>query len=171
MPIHDQVLATAQRICGQQPEATFKPADIVHALPELNERSVRTHVVSRCCVNAPRNHQSWWPYFERVGHGTYRLCETYRPPSVLSQSPSRRTSEGGPVARRETIHAVITESEGLYVAECLEVAAVTQGESVDETLRHLREALALYLEGEDPEVLGVVASPRLSISMEMPLVE
>lgn len=57
------------------------------------------------------------------------------------------------------------------MAECLEVAAVTQGASVDETLRCLREAIVLYLEGEDPDVLGVVASPRLSISMEMPLVE
>ena len=44
-------------------------------------------------------------------------------------------------ALHETIHTVISESEGAYVAECLEVAVVTQGDSLDETLRNLREAV------------------------------
>ena len=64
------------------------------------------------------------------------------------------------------VHAVITESEGLYVAECLEVAIVTQGASVDETLHNIREALELYMEEEDPALLGLAASPRLSITLE-----
>ena len=38
------------------------------------------------------------------------------------------------------IHAVVVESEGQYVAQCLEVAAVTQGASLDELLGNLREA-------------------------------
>lgn len=69
-------------------------------------------------------------------------------------------------ALHETIHAVISESEAGYVAECLEVAVVTQGDSLDETLHSLREAVQLFMSGEDPASLGLVAAPRLSISLE-----
>ena len=67
---------------------------------------------------------------------------------------------------RETIHTVISESEGAYVAECLEVGVVTQGESLDETLRNLREAVELFMDDEEPAALGLVPNPRLAISFE-----
>ena len=166
MPIHDQVLAMAQRICALRADGTFKPAEIVASLPKLNAQSVRTHVVSRCCVNAPSNHASRWPYFERTSRGRYRICEAYRPAKelVLSAEPNAVGERPSPL--REVVHAVIFESEGFYVAECLEVAVVTQGTSVDETLHNIREALALYMDEEDPGVLGMVASPRLSVTLE-----
>lgn len=69
-------------------------------------------------------------------------------------------------ALHKTIHTVISESEGAYVAECVEVAVVTQGDSLDETLRNLREAVGLFLSNEGPASLGLVANPRLSISFE-----
>ena len=65
-----------------------------------------------------------------------------------------------------TIHAVISESEGVYVAECLEVAVVTQGESLDETLHNLREAIGLFLADEDPAELGSVTNARVAVSFE-----
>lgn len=166
MPIHDQVLAMAQRNCAHRADGTFKPAEIVASLPDLNAQSVRTHVVSRCCVNAPSNHASRWPYFERTGRGRYRICENYRPAKDPSLSTGSDIVSQRPPLHREVVHAVITESEGLYVAECLEVAVVTQGASVDETLHNIREALELYMEEEDPALLGLAASPRLSITLE-----
>jgi len=57
-------------------------------------------------------------------------------------------------------------SEGEFVAECLEVGVVTQGRSLDETLSHLREALGLYLDGEDMARLGLSPSPRLVLTYE-----
>lgn len=69
-------------------------------------------------------------------------------------------------ALRETIHTVICESEGAYVAKCLEVGVVTQGESLDETLRNLRDAVGLFMDGEDPAALGLVSNPRLAIGFE-----
>jgi predicted RNase H-like HicB family nuclease len=50
---------------------------------------------------------------------------------------------------QDTIHAVISRSDGMYVAECVEVAVVTQAETQDRTIANLREALDLHLEGED----------------------
>ena len=70
------------------------------------------------------------------------------------------------VALRDSVHAVISESEGQYVAECLEVAVVTQGRSLDETLSNLRGALRLYADGEDGTTLGLVPNPRILVTFE-----
>lgn len=70
------------------------------------------------------------------------------------------------VKTRDTVHAVVTESDGCYVAECLELAVVTQAQSFDDLLVNLREALALHIEGEDPAWLGLSSAPRLLLSYE-----
>ncbi len=67
------------------------------------------------------------------------------------------------------IHAVVFPSDGYYVANCLEVAVVTQGVTLDETLANLREAVSLHLEDEDLAELGLASDPVLSIIMEMEL--
>lgn len=169
MAVHDQVLATAQRISRLRRDGTFAVAEIVAALPRLNPGTVRTHVCSRCCVNAPAHHGSRWPYFERLGQGRYRLCEAYRPAQPATCAHGEGKVSETRFSGRETIHAVISESEGWYVAECLEVPVVTQGISLDDTLDNLREALGLYLEDEDPVPLGLVPSPRLSVSLDTTL--
>ena len=68
---------------------------------------------------------------------------------------------------QHTIKAVIRRgAESGYVAECFEVAVVTQGETLDEGLRNLQEAAALYLVGEDLASLGLAANPTLLVTME-----
>lgn len=54
-----------------------------------------------------------------------------------------------------------------YVAECLNLAVVTQGRTLDETVQNLREAIQLHLEGEDMTGLGLVQNPPLLVTMEM----
>lgn len=52
--------------------------------------------------------------------------------------------------RRYTIQAVIYPGdESGYVAECMDLAVVTQGQTLDETVENLREAVQLHLEGKD----------------------
>ena len=48
--------------------------------------------------------------------------------------------------------------EERYVAECLDLAVVTQGCTLDETVRNLREAILLHLEGENLEEMGLVST-------------
>src|SRR5213593_4184068 len=78
MAIHDEVLRTAQRLCRERGEWTFSAEEVVRALAHVNENSVRTHVSSRCCVNAPPNHPHRWPYFRRVARGRYQILPPYR---------------------------------------------------------------------------------------------
>jgi len=40
----------------------------------------------------------------------------------------------------------VHKGENYYFAECLEIAVVTQGKTLDETLSNLQEAVALHLE-------------------------
>lgn len=166
MAIHEEVLSTARLICRERGEKTFRVADIVHALPHLNPSSVRTHVVSRCCVNAPKNHPHKWKYFRRVGRGEYAIlssCLRPEPPRRVAESPSSYASVG---LLRDTIHVVVRRSAGHYVAEGLELALVTQGRSLDELLRNVRQAVKLHLEGEDTSALGLSASPRIALTYE-----
>jgi predicted RNase H-like HicB family nuclease len=67
---------------------------------------------------------------------------------------------------RDTVHAVVVREGAWFVAECLEIAVVTQGRTLDETADALRAAVALHLDGEDTRALGLVASPRLVLQYE-----
>ena len=71
------------------------------------------------------------------------------------------------LAKRRTVHAVISQGDHLYVAECLELPVATQGLTVDETVSSLREAVALHLEDENLDDLGLAASPTISVTLEL----
>ncbi|MGH9350038.1 MAG: DUF7669 domain-containing protein [Vicinamibacterales bacterium] len=70
-PVHLQVLDAARQCADRT--GSFRLRDVVAALPHLNPGTVRTHVASRCSVNAPAHHQTRWPYFRALGRGRYRL--------------------------------------------------------------------------------------------------
>jgi predicted RNase H-like HicB family nuclease len=72
------------------------------------------------------------------------------------------------MSKQATIKAVIRPGDASgFVAECVEVPVVTQGETLDVVVRNLREAVELHLEGEDPADWGLVANPRILITYEM----
>jgi predicted RNase H-like HicB family nuclease len=68
---------------------------------------------------------------------------------------------------QHNIKAIITKDEKYYVAECVEIAVVTQGLTIDETLKNLEEAVALHLEGENLEELGLAPNPTILVTMEL----
>ena len=69
---------------------------------------------------------------------------------------------------QQTIKAVIRPGDEVgYVAECLEIAVVTQGRTLDETVKHLQEATALHLEGEHLAAFGLREKPTLVLTMEL----
>jgi len=48
-------------------------------------------------------------------------------------------------------NAVITKEEKLYVAHCVELDVVSQGKSIEEAEKNLKEAVELYLESFSDE--------------------
>src|SRR5215831_18429565 len=133
MADHDEILAAARRLLEERGDTTFSPDDIVRALPHLNPRTIRTHVVSRCCVNAPTNHPHKWGYFKRVDRGRYEITPKYRKPrrthGVVREA---RPSYGAVplVERRGVLHGVVTRSGRWYAAQCVELPIVTQGRTL-----------------------------------------
>lgn len=75
-PIHSQVLQVACRIADAA--GVFSVADLISSLPHLNQATVRTHVSSRCCINAPSNHASRYRYFRSTARGMYRIEPAFR---------------------------------------------------------------------------------------------
>ena len=166
MAAHHLILEAAQRICAGRREAVFTPNEIVQALPHLNAQTVRTHVTSRCCVNARPHHQSRLPYFRKTDRGRYELLPQYRLPKHRAQRVSRAVRPMD--IQHDTIHVVITKDANTYVVDCHEVAVVTQGRTVDEALANLIEAVTLHLQGEDLAALGLGALKRIHVSYELP---
>ncbi len=61
------------------------------------------------------------------------------------------------------LSAVVRREGKLYVALCPEYDVASQGKSVEEALRNLKEALELYLEDEDVERSSGVEPPIFTI--------
>ena len=68
---------------------------------------------------------------------------------------------------QRTIKAFVYKGDTHYVAECLNIAVVTQGKTLDETIGNLQEAVALFLEGEDPAELGLTPDPGLVVTLDL----
>ncbi len=69
---------------------------------------------------------------------------------------------------QRTVKAVLRPGEESgYVAECMEIAVVTQGRTIDETISNLREAVALQMEGENAADFGLQEKPILVVTMEI----
>ena len=61
------------------------------------------------------------------------------------------------------LSAVVWRENGVYVALCPEFDVASQGKSVEEALRNLKEALELYLEDEDVEKPSEAEAPIVTI--------
>jgi len=68
---------------------------------------------------------------------------------------------------QRTIKAFVHKGDTHYVAECMNIAVVTQGKTLDETIANLQQAVALFLEDENPEEFGLGANPPLVVTLEL----
>ena len=87
---------------------------------------------------------------------------------MKSQHNARNKAANRMQSLQHTIKAAIRRGEESgYVAECMEIAVVTQGSTLDEVTRNLQEAVALHLESEDLAALGLASNPMLVVTMEV----
>ena len=68
---------------------------------------------------------------------------------------------------RKIINALVYPGEEGFVAECMEIAVVTQGKTLDETIENLKEAVKLHLEDEDLSQWGLADHPTLVVTLEV----
>jgi predicted RNase H-like HicB family nuclease len=65
---------------------------------------------------------------------------------------------------RRTFTASVTKEDEWYVAQCLEVDVASQGESPDEAIANLREAIELHFDFPAATDLPIVRSLEVEIS-------
>ena len=72
----DAVLEAFKSLERSSGRKTFTPQEIIDEVMRhtsaFKESTIRTHVVSRLCREAPDNHQSTYDDLTRVGPGLYR---------------------------------------------------------------------------------------------------
>lgn len=77
MKCHEEVLQAVKEITRQKRSETFTPKEVITYMTIKGSRyadsTIRTHIVSRCCSNAPINFGTTYNYFVRVGNGLYSI--------------------------------------------------------------------------------------------------
>ena len=72
-----EILATARRLAEHSADGSFTLAQILAAMKRAGTRyaesTIRTHVTSRMCADAPDHHATTYDDFQRLGEGRYRL--------------------------------------------------------------------------------------------------
>ncbi len=72
------------------------------------------------------------------------------------------------IGMKNIIYVQIYKGEDQYVAEGLNLPVVTQGKNLDEVVAHLKEAIELHLENENPAVYDLVEHPQVLVNFELP---
>jgi hypothetical protein len=75
MTCHEEVLEAAKSVVKSKGVNEFTTNEVLKQMmnSKYEESSIRTHIVSACCINAPANHAIRYKYFERIGHGLYKV--------------------------------------------------------------------------------------------------
>jgi predicted RNase H-like HicB family nuclease len=67
------------------------------------------------------------------------------------------------MTKSNSFTAIIYKEDDMYIAECLEIGTVDQGETIEQAITGLKEATRLYLE----EFTLPETSPRFVTSIEV----
>jgi len=68
---------------------------------------------------------------------------------------------------KHIIQFKIYKGERYFVGESIDLPIVTQGKTIDEVVANLKEALTLYLEGENLAELGIASNPSALVNFEL----
>ncbi|OGU81149.1 MAG: hypothetical protein A2W11_04620 [Ignavibacteria bacterium RBG_16_35_7] len=68
---------------------------------------------------------------------------------------------------KKVISVHIFKGEKYFVAECNDLAVVTQGKTLDELVKNLKEAIELHLENENLEELDIAPNPTIIANVEL----
>lgn len=77
MTCRDEVLDAIRVIRDHREAEIFTVQEVIDEMRQrgtsYEESTIRTHITSRMCANAPDHHAVVYPDIERVGEGEYRL--------------------------------------------------------------------------------------------------
>lgn len=73
----DEIISAVRTITQQKGDNCFTIGEILDFLKQRNsiysESTIRTHITSKLCANAPDHHSVVYDDLERIGRGKYKL--------------------------------------------------------------------------------------------------
>jgi predicted RNase H-like HicB family nuclease len=69
---------------------------------------------------------------------------------------------------KSIIQFKISQSEGTYIAEGVDLAIVTGADTLDELVKNISEAVELHFEGEDEATFEFTSKPSILLNYEIP---
>lgn len=117
MTCRDEVLLAAQALSDSSSSGEFTLDEVLKFLKrkgmQYKESTIRTHVTSRMCANAPDNHGTTFTDLQRMGHGRYRLNRkvTITRTSNSSISDARTNSPSRNVVKKNHDLYALSEDE------------------------------------------------------------
>lgn len=76
MTCRDEILNSVREIIKAKGKNEFTAAEVIRAMQtkgtKFEASTIRTHISSKLCADAPDNHGKTYNDFERVGHGLYK---------------------------------------------------------------------------------------------------
>lgn len=110
MTVRSDILTVVRSLVMRRDDDTFSMAEVLEAMHRAGTRhadqTIRTHVGSVMCINAPSNHAVGYPDFERIDRGRFRLVE--------------RESTAAPTAARRAAGA---QDQSLSTADDVDVSS------------------------------------------------
>lgn len=76
MTCREEILMAVKEIIKAKEENSFRVNEVLEWMQQrgttFSERTIRTHITSRCCSNAPDHHGKCYKDFSRIQTGIYR---------------------------------------------------------------------------------------------------
>lgn len=73
----DEILSVVKNITKEREEKQFRLSEVLVYMKSnktsFKESTIRTHITSKCCSNAPNHHGMVFNDYERIGRGLYRV--------------------------------------------------------------------------------------------------
>ncbi|WP_420490571.1 DUF7669 domain-containing protein [Neobacillus niacini] len=73
----EELLNAVHNIVNKKGKNEFSIMEVIEYMGRENtpysESTIRTHITSRCCSNAPENHAVVYNDLERIGRGKYKI--------------------------------------------------------------------------------------------------
>jgi hypothetical protein len=121
-----EILAAVRSLQARNAGQAVSPMEIIREMHRMGtiypESTIRTHVVSAMCVNAPKNHAITWPDLRRVGHGLYVLNQ-----GSASQAQVQPDVPSTPRSQHESTQDASGRRSGGYVGTCREEVLAAVG--------------------------------------------
>ncbi len=69
---------------------------------------------------------------------------------------------------KSIIQFKVSQSDGTYVAEGVDLAIVTDANTLDQLVKNIEEAVSLHFEGEDESTFEFRENPSILLNYEIP---